>query len=411
MSRKLKIIVSKFIVTSMAMSVFLFSGTPTVNVFAATTKTVTNFSDLKTAVTNASNGDVIQIAANTLDCTSQLIVDKSGITIEPASGYSPVLDFTSFRTAAKAESPTATGDKYVGVRVSGGSNTIQGLTIEKAYDNGMLIKPSSSSSTPNSNNIIDCVFSYNGDAGFQITGSQDYKVYPSNNKVVGCVAYRNFDPLTSGGNADGFSPKLYIGNGNTFSYCVSAENSDDAWDSFGSLASNVTYDHCVAYHNGDPAIFTGAYDKANGLGTDSDLTIGTSTGNGNGFKLGSGSSKYGAASSGLRTMTDCLAVNNTSKGFDANNSVCTINLTNGMSFGNGKADYYLTGTTVANTFTNAQAFSAASANSAPSGGTITTVTSSKQSAIKSEVDTAIKTMRTQLANKKIPSRMSFSFWN
>lgn len=290
MSKKLKMFVSKFVVSSMCMSLFLVAGTSATTAFAASTKTVTTFSDLKTAVANASSGDIIQIASNSLNCTSQLAINKSGITIKAAPGYSPVLDFSSFRTTAKSESPNATGDKYVGVKISGGDNTIQGLTIEKAYDNGLLIKPTSSSSTPNGNNITDCVLSYNGDAGLQITGSKDYGVYPSNNKVTGCVAYRNFDPLTSGGNADGFSPKLYIGNGNTFSYCVSAENSDDAWDSFGSLASNVTYDHCVAYHNGDSTIFNGTYDKANGLGTDSDLTKGVSTGNGNGFKIGSGAS-------------------------------------------------------------------------------------------------------------------------
>ncbi|AGX42961.1 hypothetical protein [Clostridium saccharobutylicum] len=410
MSKKLKMFVSKFVVSSMCMSLFLVAGTSATTAFAASTKTVTTFSDLKTAVANASSGDIIQIASNSLNCTSQLAINKSGITIKAAPGYSPVLDFSSFRTTAKSESPNATGDKYVGVKISGGDNTIQGLTIEKAYDNGLLIKPTSSSSTPNGNNITDCVLSYNGDAGLQITGSKDYGVYPSNNKVTGCVAYRNFDPLTSGGNADGFSPKLYIGNGNTFSYCVSAENSDDAWDSFGSLASNVTYDHCVAYHNGDSTIFNGTYDKANGLGTDSDLTKGVSTGNGNGFKIGSGASKYGAASNGLRTMTDCLAVDNTSKGFDENNSKCTINLTNGMAFGNGKADYALADCT-AKTFTNAQAFSAASANKAPKKGSITTVSSAKQAAIRLEVNTAIKNMRSQLANKKIPSHMNFSFWN
>ncbi|MDR3596196.1 pectate lyase [Clostridium sp.] len=427
MSKKLKMIVSKFVVASMALSVCYLSGNYNVNALAATTSskittstastnasviTVATFDQLKAAVASATSGQTIEIAANTLDCTSQLVLDKvnSGITIKAATGYSPVLDFSSFRTVAQKASPTATGDAYVGIKVSGGNYTIQGLTIEKAYDNGMLIKPTSTSSKPDSNNIIDCVFSYNGDAGLQISGSDTLKIYPNNNHITGCVSYRNFDILTSGGNADGFSPKLFVGTGTVFSYCVSAENSDDAWDSFGSGSSDITYDHCVAYHCGDPTVYTGKYDSAHGLPVDKDLTIGTSTGNGNGFKLGSGASKYGSATSGVRNMKDCLAVDNTSKGFDQNNGVGIINLTNGMSLGNGAADYSLDLMKVGTSFTNAQAFSSNNLK-APSGGTITIVPAAKQAAIRTEVDAAITKMRSELTAKKIPSHMSFSFWS
>lgn len=441
MSKKVKTLLAKLTIVSMALSVCYVAGTPTVNAFAATTSsktstssaaavkaasvvTVKTFDDLKAAVANATSGQTIEIAANKLDCTSQLVLDKvnSGITIKAAAGYSPVLDFSTFRDAAKKASPSKTGDAYVGVRISGGNYTIQGLTIQKAYDNGMLIKPNYNSALkkadqkpgePDNNKIIDCVFSYNGDAGLQISGSDGLedlglKVRPDNNTVTGCVAYRNFDPLTTGGNADGFAAKLFLGTGNVFSYCVAAENSDDAWDSFAIENSDVTYNNCVAYHNGDPTVYTGAYDKAKALPVDNDVTIGKSTGNGNGFKMGSGSSKYGAQTNGARNMTNCLAVDNTSKGFDENNGAGTINITNGMSFGN-KTDYQLD-LMKAGTFTNVQAFSAAKSNKAPSGGTITTVDASKQTAIRKEVDTAIAKMRQELKDKKIPTRMNFSFW-
>ena len=440
MSKKVKTLLAKLTIVSMALSVCYVAGTPSVNAFAATTSskttssasatkaasvvTVKTFDDLKAAVASATSGQTIEIAANKLDCTSQLVLDKvnSGITIKAAAGYSPVLDFSTFRDAAKKASPSKTGDIYVGVRISGGNYTIQGLTIQKAYDNGMLIKPNYNSALkvdkqvpgePDNNKIIDCVFSYNGDAGLQIAGSDGLedlglKVRPDNNTVTGCVAYRNFDPLTTGGNADGFAAKLFLGTGNVFTYCVSAENSDDAWDSFAIGSSDVTYNYCVAYHNGDPAVYTGAYDKAQGFAVDNDVTIGKSTGNGNGFKMGSGSSKYGAQTSGVRNMNNCLAVANTSKGFDENNGTGTINITNGMAFGN-KNDYQLD-LMKAGTFTNVQAFSAAKSNKAPSGGTITTVDTAKQEAIKKEVDTAIATMRQELKDKKIPTRMNFSFW-
>ena len=441
MSKRVKTLLAKLTIVSMALSVSYIAGTSTVNAFAATTSskttassaapvkaanlvTVTNFDDLKKAVTTAISGQTIEIAANKLDCTSQLVLDKvnSGITIKAAAGYSPVLDFSTFRDAAKKASPSKTGDAYVGVRISGGNYIIQGLTIQKSYDNGMLIKPNYNSTLkadkqvpgePDNNKIIDCVFSYNGDSGLQISGSDGLedlglKVRPDNNTVTGCVSYRNFDPLTSGGNGDGFAAKLFLGTGNVFTYCVAVENSDDAWDSFAIGSNDVTYNNCVSYHNGDPTVYTGAYDKAKGLATDKDLTIGKSTGNGNGFKMGSGSSKYGAQTSGVRNMINCLAVDNTSKGFDENNGAGTINITNGMSFGN-KTDYQLD-LMKAGTFTNVQAFSAAKSNKAPSGGTIATVDAAKQTAIRKEVDTAIAKMRQELNAKKIPTRMSFSFW-
>ena len=440
MSKKLKVMLAKLSVVSMALSICYVSGGANVNAFAATTSSktattsststasvikVTTFDGLKAAIASATSGQTIEIAANKLDCTSQLVLDKvnSGITIKAAAGFTPVLDFSSFRTAAKAASPKATGDAYTGIRISGGSYTIKGLIIEKAYDNGMLIKPNYNATLaaakqvtgePDNNQIIDCVFSYNGDAGLQISGSNGLEdlgiaVRPDNNTVTGCVAYRNFDVLTTGGNADGFAAKLFLGTGNVFSNCVAAENSDDAWDSFAIGSSDVTYKNCVAYHNGDAKIFTGVYDKAQGLAVDKNLTTGTCKGNGNGFKMGSGSSKYGDQTNGVRNMTNCLAVDNLSKGFDENNGTGTINITNGMSLGNLKGDYQLD-LMKAGTFKNVQAFATKNLKQ-PSGGTVAIVDASKQAAVRAEVDAAIAKMRTELANNKIPTYMNFSFWN
>lgn len=386
--------------------------------------TVTNFDDLKSAVASATNGETIEIAANVLNCTSQLVLDKidSNITIQAANGYTPVLDFTSFRTAAMKQSPKATGDSFAGIRITGGSYTIKGLTIEKAYDNGMLIKPNYNQAVstaklspgkPDNNTIINCVFKYNGDAGLQISGSKGLEkegidIRPNNTHVTGCVSYRNFDVLTSGGNADGFAAKLYLGTGTVFSHCVSIENSDDAWDSFGIGSTDVTYNYCVAYHNGDSSVFTGEYDKENNLPVDTNMTTGICKGNGNGFKMGSGSSKYGAQTSGVRNLNNCLAAANMSKGFDENNGSGTINLVNGMGLDNKKGDYVLDLMT-AGTFTNAQAFASKNLKN-PSGGSVSIVPSSNQAAIRSEVSNAIATMRQQLNKNEIPSYLNFSFW-
>jgi hypothetical protein len=386
--------------------------------------TVKTFDELKAAVASVAKGSTIEIAAPALDCTSQLVLDKvdSNITIKAAAGYTPILDFTSFREAAKKSSPSKTGDGFAGIRIYGGSYTIQGLIVQKAYDNGMLIKPffdpntkpsETAAGKPDNNTIINCVFRYNGDSGIQVGGSQTLEeanihVRPNNTHVIGCVAYRNFDILTSGGNADGFAAKLYLGKGTIFSHCISAENSDDAWDSFGIADSDVTYEYCVAYHSGDPAIFTGAYDTAKGLPKDADMPTGKSSGNANGFKMGSGSSKYGDQTSGLKNLKNCLAVDNFAKGFDENNGKGTINITNGMALGNVKCDYLLDLMT-AGTFENVQAFSAKGLKN-PIGGTVSIVDASKQAGIRAEVDAAIAQMRQELRENKIPSYMNFSFW-
>ncbi|MCB2342144.1 pectate lyase [Clostridium estertheticum] len=394
--------------------------------FAVTPATVTvkDFNSLESTIKSATTGETIQIAANTLDCTSQIVLDKlaSGITIQAAAGYTPVLDFTTFREASKKLSPKTTGDAYTGFRITGGSYTIKGLIIQKAYDNGMLIKPNynakvkptvANAGKPDNNSIVNCVFRYNGDAGLQISGSESLEsagvsVRPNNTHVTGCVSYRNFDILTTGGNADGFAAKLFLGTGTVFSYCVSAENSDDAWDSFAIGSSDVTYQHCVAYHSGDSTVFSGAYDKAHGLPVDTNMTVGTCKGNGNGFKMGSGSSKYGAQTNGVKNLTNCLAVDNMSKGFDENNGTGTINLTNGMGLGNVSGDYVLD-LMKAGTFINAQASSSKNLK-APSGGNITIASTANQTSIRSEVNSAMAKMRQELTANKIPTQMNFSFW-
>ncbi|HEX9062283.1 MAG TPA: dockerin type I domain-containing protein [Clostridia bacterium] len=375
------------------------------------TVTVKDFDSLKNAAVNAANGQIIEIASNLLDCTSQLLLDKpdSNITIKAASGYTPVLDFKSFREAAKKTSPSQTGDSYVGIRISGSKYILKGLIIQKAYDNGILIKPASSTVSPDGNTVDSCVLRYNGDAGLQISGSQTYedqgfKVRPNNTTVINCVAYRNFDILTEGGNADGFAAKLYLGKGTKFINCASIENSDDAWDSFGINDSDVTYTNCIAYHCGDSAIFDGTYDKAKGLPEDTDMTVGTCSGNGNGFKMGSGDSKYGPQTNGIKTLTNCVAVDNISKGVDENNGTGTINCTNTWSFGNLKGDFVID-LMKAGTFTSNQAGTSKNLKN-PSGGTVTV----NANVPRAEFDASIAKIRQQIKANQIPAPVTFSWW-
>jgi hypothetical protein len=124
--------------------------------------------------------------------------------------------------------------------------------------------------------------------------------------------------------------------------------------------------------------------------------------------MGSGDSKYGDQTNGVKNFKNCLAVDNKSKGFDENNGTGKINIVNGMALGNAKGDYVLNAMK-AGTFTNVQAFTSKNLK-APSGGTISIVATDKQAAIRTEVDQAIAKMRQELSGKKIPTQMNFSFW-
>jgi hypothetical protein len=130
----------------------------------------------------------------------------------------------------------------------------------------------------------------NEDTGLQISGGG------SNNLVVNCDSYANYDSATHGENADGFAPKLDIGPGNVFRGCRAWNNADDGWDIFEG-ANQVVIDSCWAFHNGyniwgDPSF----------------------QGDGNGFKLG------GNYVAGPNLVLRSVAFDNRSKGFDQNNN-------------------------------------------------------------------------------------------
>ncbi|HYH05090.1 MAG TPA: cellulose binding domain-containing protein, partial [Bacillota bacterium] len=279
-------------------------------------------------------GGTIYLMASKMTCNGQLKLRKenANIRIEACPGFTPVLDFSPIRSKS--------GDSYVGVRIQGSWYYLKGLIIEKAGDNGVQIKPTSGS-TASYNTLENCVVRYNGDAGVQISGSSSVPdILPSYNTLINVDVYRNFDVDTNGGNADGFACKLLPGPGNKFMGCRAWENSDDGWDLYATYY-DVTMENCVVWHNGDTRVFTGEYDFITGQPLDENLYLvelfkkdptfcanlasgnfvlpvdllvpkGNQTvaaifakwgGNGNGFKLGSGASKYGPQTTGTRTLT------------------------------------------------------------------------------------------------------------
>lgn len=188
-----------------------------------------------------------------------------------------------------------------GIELKGNYWYLRGLDVYNAGDNGMLISGKF--------NIVDnCAFYNNKDTGLQIGGGG------SKNRIINCDAYFNKD--TTEGNADGFAPKLDVGDSNYFYGCRAWQNSDDGWDGYLRPANNVTtiLENCWCFMNGY---------RENGT---------VSTGNGNGFKLGGSDNKLLMHNF---VVTNCIAFDNRVKGFDQNNNKGALTLFNCTSYRNG----------------------------------------------------------------------------
>ncbi len=240
------------------------------------------------------------------------IDDKNGTEEQPielfAVGGRAVLDFSGMPYHKHSDNP------YQGVRLTSSYWHFYRIDICNASDNGMLIernKPSGGSSSDISalteqahDNIIEeCNFYKNGDTGLQIKNLGAF------NKILNCDSYLNCDE--DQGDADGFAPKLSVGDGNYFYGCRAYLNSDDGWDVFykkdGAFGDNmsIVMENCVSYKNG-------FLDEDN-IAPD---------GNGNGFKCGSNQGAMNVY------MNRCLAVCNKAKGFDQNHNAGDIIMNN-----------------------------------------------------------------------------------
>ena len=240
------------------------------------------------------------------------IDDKNGTEEQPielfAVGGRAVLDFSGMPYHKHSDNP------YQGVRLTSSYWHFYRIDICNASDNGLLIernKPSGGSSSDiarlteqaHDNIIEECNFYKNGDTGLQIKNLGAF------NKVINCDSYLNCDE--GQGDADGFAPKISVGDGNYFYGCRAYLNSDDGWDVFykkdGAFGDNMTIimENCISYKNG--------FLDENTIAPD---------GNGNGFKCGS---DQGAMNVYLNR---CLAICNKAKGFDQNHNAGDIIMNN-----------------------------------------------------------------------------------
>ncbi|WP_437682375.1 right-handed parallel beta-helix repeat-containing protein [Sorangium sp. So ce131] len=232
-------------------------------------------------------------------------------------GEKPVLEFKDqYYKKGDPASPR-------GVELHGSYWHIKGLEIANAGNNGLFIS--------GHHNVIEhCVFHNNRDSGLQLGGrlgevETPVDEWPSHNKIVNCDSYNNFDP-PDGGDADGFAPKLNVGEGNEFHGCRAWNNSDDGWDMFnrnGKPLKPVLLDQCWAFDNG--------YKEGGYMSTPPPVPY---MGNGNGFKMGGSN---GLASD--HVITRSVAFGNKVRGFDENNNVGNITVKNCTGWLNGSMNF------------------------------------------------------------------------
>lgn len=268
--------------------------------------TVSTVNDLKDAVANAVAGDIIRVAAGNyvISTIPGFTISKSGtaankIQLIAVEGERPVLNFTG---------QTRNSGSAKGVSLKASYWHIKGIDFHGAGDNGMQI------SGGHYNTIEHCRFYRCNDTGLQVDNGS------SNNLVLNCDSYFNADASLE--NADGFAPKLTVGSNNKFVGCRAWRNLDDGFDGYLRGTDNVTtyYEDCWVFENGKNE------QGVNGVG------------DGNGFKTGGSDALSGTSTKTLKhnaLLTRCIAVNNRVKGFDHNSNRGDVTLYNCAATGNG----------------------------------------------------------------------------
>ncbi len=270
------------------------------------------FYSLQYAVDKALPGTTIYMKGGTYNYDARInINDRNGthdkyITVMCPDGRA-ILDFSSMPYHGHSDNPQQ------GIRLTSSYWHFYKIDICNASDNGMLIernKPTGGSSSDIINrtqdahdNIIEfCNFYKNGDTGLQMKNLAEF------NYVLNCDSYLNCDE--DNGDADGFAPKISVGDGNYFYGCRAWLNSDDGYDVFfkkdGNFSDNKTivFENCIASRNGK---------MADGS---------SSEGNANGFKMGSDQGRMNVV------LNRCVAACNGSKGFDQNHNTGDIIMNN-----------------------------------------------------------------------------------
>lgn len=222
-------------------------------------------------------------------------LDKDGISYLAYQNEKPVFDYKNIKPAGK---------RIIAFLVDGNNIHIKGIEVVGVQVTLKKHTQSECFEVRGSNNKLEQLSMHDNMA------IGVYMLSGSNNLVLNCDAYNNWDSVSEGGkggNTDGFGCHLEKGSiNNVFRGCRAWFNSDDGFDLI-SNAEPVIIENCWAFYNGYSTGFIGRAD-------------------GNGFKIGG----YGAgkrpyndlienyAPIPKNTIRFCLAVKNKQSGFYAN---------------------------------------------------------------------------------------------
>lgn len=274
------------------------------------------FLTIQRAQTSAAPGDTVFIRGGKYTMTESQIALKNNIWAYVTNlnksgsagkrifywaypGEKPVFDYSNVKPAGYRVFAFNVTGSYIhlkGIEVTGVQVTITTHTQSECFHN------------EGSNNIYEQLSMHDGMAiGFYLTKG-------SNNLILNCDAYRNWDSVSEGGvggNTDGFGfhPNAKGYTGNIIRGCRAWFNSDDGYDCI-NASEGTRFENCWAFYNGYTSSFV-------------------SKGDGNGFKVGG----YGAAPvvSGLpnpipsNTVQFCMAYRNKANGFYSNHHVSAAN--------------------------------------------------------------------------------------
>jgi hypothetical protein len=265
------------------------------------------FASVQRAQAAAAPGDTVILRGGTYAMKESMIarreriwahvtyLDKSGkpgkpITYRAETGEKPVFDLSAIKPA---------GMRVHAFQVEGSYLVLDGIAVTGVQVTATHHTQSICFSNNGSHNRYQRLQMHDGmGIGFYLSRGSD-------NLVVDCDAWNNYDPVSEGGrggNVDGFGCHPGRGDtGNVFRGCRAWFNSDDGFDCISAWES-IRFENCWAFQNGKSA-------------------EGKSLGDGNGFKIGG----FGlAATRGLprtmprHTVMRCVAASNKSSGFYAN---------------------------------------------------------------------------------------------
>lgn len=377
--------------TAARAKVFVLSGAPGSRPLCAAGSmdlseevSIDSWDELLEQAPRAPRGTVFRLRGGNIPCRGMLELKATRpLTIRGSETETTILDFSDWSDEL-LNTPDEVGS--TGISIRGSNITLENVIVQGAP--GVGVRMQDKNGLCGYNLAQNVVTRYNHNSGFYLSDSAHHCTLRQ------CDSYRNLDIYKKGQDADGFSVSLSLGAHVLLDNCRAFENADDAYDNFNNH-NDVTYLDCYAWNNGGIDCYTGQQDVDRGLPVDRNLGLvrlmrkespefaaaldqgrfelpldikvvvrkadksgpeevtldqyitpksegGYWEGNGNGFKLGSGDSSHGPAvgPEGFRRLERCISFDNYAKGFDRNNGQFTTWVTDFLSFGNHKRNYW-----------------------------------------------------------------------